>query len=475
MSIAESEKSLSPILDLPLEILLYIFELLYKDDFGENAERLYLTKRLCLFKRSILPVCKQFYYTALPVLYSHVHIGHPRAFDVFRSELQKRQFLGPMVQCLDFSDFTSIGLGRTRRMNREIQMVTSKTISMTLRNLTNLREFLVSESVEDDIDEEVLTLLFQKDYLESVDFCGASSASFKKAFSLIEFDNDMRHLSRLSFHECSSIPANVFESLLKHLPSVTRLDLTRTHVTLKALMSISDSARITHLSLAKCGSLTGNEIAIFLTRHPAVCNGTLRWLSLHSTRLSQAQLSDVLLALPRHLAHLSLYGLPVTEDHLATLPLGVESLSLGFTELNLESVINALGRTGNYKSLTYLDLTGNPNVTIWKVQDMNLLRGCDNIQTWEFDTSLVLSKIADVVIPGYTIVLGQGRRGWLFKNNYQPHLDHTVDSKSPSKYALGVDMGLSGSWTGASRKIDCSRYGGGLERGIYLYYAYRTK
>ncbi|KAK9373994.1 uncharacterized protein V1513DRAFT_447559 [Lipomyces chichibuensis] len=478
------------ILDLPAELLEYILTLVHSDDTSLDGIRIHLTRRLALFKKNVLPVCRRFHDAGLNALYSHVHIGHPRAFDVFRYELQKNQALGPVVRCLDFSDFTSIGLGRTRRMNREIQMVTATTITDVLTQTPNLREFLVSESIEDEIGKSVLDTLFALPFLEAIDFCGASGSTFTHSFSTVQFTISLSNLTRVSLHECVSLPSSVFEKLLPQLDNLRRLDLTHTQVSGPALQAIPHTARLTHLSLSKCRSLTGKEIVKFITSHPAMTY--CKWLSLQWTDISVDQLTFLLENLPSSLNHLNLYGLPVEDSHLSLLPSDLEELSLGYADLEPDTIIKHFG-TPKRPQLRYLDLTGNPHMNVWTIGDMRLLRSCSDVQTWEFDAQQVLTKMADARIPGYTIVLGQGRRGWIFKGHSALEGVHncsfTVSPHSTATYyptasaplccqhVLGMDMGNSDAWAGASRKIDCSgkEYGGGLERGIYLYYAYRTK
>ncbi|KAJ8098696.1 hypothetical protein POJ06DRAFT_257733 [Lipomyces tetrasporus] len=481
------------ILELPGELLEYILGLVHSDDTGIGGVRTHLTRRLALFKKNVLPVCHRFHDVGLKALYSHVHIGHPRAFDVFRYELRRNPALGPAVRCLDFSDFTSVGLGRTRRMNREIQMVTATTITDALSQTPNLREFLVSESVEDDIGKSVLDTLFALPYLEAIDFCGASSSTFTHSFSTVQLTIPLSNLTRVSLHECVSLPPSVFEKLLPQVDNLRRLDLSHTQVSGAALDAIPHTARLTHLSLAKCRSLAGKDILKFLTAHPAIVAGDqLRWLSLQWTDVSAEQLTSLLRDLPSSVMHLNLYGLPVEDSHLSLLPSGLEELSLGYADLEPDTIIDHFG-TPKRPNLHYLDLTGNPHMNVWTIGDMRLLRSCSDVRTWEFDAQQVLAKMADAYIPGYTIVLGQGRRGWIFKGHSaldgahncsytaSPHSTATYypTASAPSccQHVLGMDMGNSDAWAGASRKIDCSgeEYGGGLERGIYLYYAYRTK
>lgn len=359
-------------------------------------------------------------------------------------------------------------------------MVTAETITDALLKLPNLKEFLVSEALEDDLGPQVLATLFNKlPFLEAADFCGASSDSFLAAMSKLQYTDSTCQISRLSFHQCVSLPASVFENLLPRLGELTRLDLTHTHVSARALMSIPATARITHLSLSKCRSIGVKSMISFLTTHPAVASGSLQWLSLQWADLSPDDLSTLLKSLQSsspHLFNLNLYGLPVEKYHLDFIPHTVEELSLGFASLSVDDLIAAFSSRTN---LRYLDLTGNPYITCWTIGEMRLLKGIPSVQTWEFDLTKILLKMTHVRLPNYTIVIGQGRRGWIFcgeKNKDALHVAHCASrAVARCQYVLGMDIGSTPAWDGASRKIDCSAadFGAGLERGIYLYYAYR--
>ncbi|KAK9459608.1 uncharacterized protein V1516DRAFT_708629 [Lipomyces oligophaga] len=474
----------APLLELPTEILQYILKLVLTDDVSNDDVPLYFTQRMSLFKKNVLPTCQLFLDIGLSVLYAHVHIGHPRAFETFRHEIEHRPQLRSMVRSLDFSDFTSVGLGRTRKMNREIQMVTSSTISDALSKLPQLREFLASEAIEDDMSTDVLQRLFLISSLEAVDFCGASSRSFVSSFSKVMFHPEtLTNLTRVSFHGCVSLPASSFTRLLPLLVSLTQLDLTYTQVTSSALISIPHTVQLTHLALTKCRNLDPDELTAFLTSHPAVTSGHFVWLSLHLSGLSEENLTSVLLSLAENsahsLRHLSLYGLPVREFHLKLIPSSVVELSLGSSDINLETIITNFSTRTN---LRYLDLSGNKFLHLGAVQDMRLLSALPFIRTWEFDSSKILAKLVDLPVNGYTAVMGQGRRAWLFKGVRKRELRHSaLDCTSPfgsaqlCQHVLGKDMASSQAWSGASKKFDVagSEYGGPLERGLYLYYGYR--
>ena len=243
--------------------------------------------------------------------------------------------LGQFVEFMDFQIFTSIGLGRTGRMNQEIQMVTSKTILQALELTPNLIEFLASENIQDDLDEHVLNYLFNNSpKLQALDFCGASSESFVSAFQKLiindpinELDDDevvvkssLENLFKISFHDCSNLTPDVFIKILPHLPNLRRLDLTHTSITSTILNTyLPHSIELTHISLAKCSKLTTKDLINFLTNHPAVCNNLLTWLNLQIDSNMVSPLNEVYLYYTlkhlkaENLRYLNLGGLPLNE------------------------------------------------------------------------------------------------------------------------------------------------------------------
>lgn len=201
-----------------------------------------------------------------------------------------------------------------------------------------LREFLAQEYIEDEIDANVLRKLFLGlDRLQGIDFCGCSSTTFKNSFQSILLSDwpEMLSITRLSLHKCITLPATVFETLLPRLGKMTHLDLAGTRVTNEALQSIPHSARITHLNLSKCRSLTADVVVDFLMNHPAVKG--LVFLSLGVDARShqlfeEDDLTRLIPALPHTLRSLSLKGSKMIESHIDLLrPLTkhLEELALG--------------------------------------------------------------------------------------------------------------------------------------------------
>lgn len=288
----------------------------------------------------------------LAVLYRTMTFPHSIIFSKALNHLTQYPALGTLVRRLDFSHFTSVGLGRTKQMNAEIQNLTSRTMLQCLNFLPNLRECLLQEHVECDISVEVLQkLLFGLPNMNAIDFCGCSTQSFSAIFlealtTATPLPLTLPNLKRLSFHECSSLSAEAFELLLPRLINLTHLDLTHTLVSEEALLSIPETACITHLSLSRCTRLRGNTLVHFLTTHPAV-RDSLVFLNLFTdaTRyrtLDEDHLHALLPRLPSTLRSLNLGGAKVNSEHSRLLlpltkhldELGLSSADLSAKDLN---------------------------------------------------------------------------------------------------------------------------------------------
>lgn len=430
-----SSKNSKPTLQsMPFEILYQILQNVILDECDGNPANYYSTvSRFSDLVASNL----SFYNVGTPILYRHVAFAHPHAFDRFLKSIEKTRF-GTYTRTIDFSGFTSVGLGRSNRMNQEIQMLTSSTILRCLELCPNLNEFLASENIEQDIDINVLEKLYSLPYLQALDFCGATHSSFVDAIAqscgffknengeyirtqdpqaLEYYSRPILNITRLSLHGCSTLPANVIAALIQRLPNLSRLDLTHTQITSSCLHSISSSASLSHLSISKCALLSSNETAQFFLFHPAVRH--LKWLNMmyEGTRpspLSRESVALIVNSLPP-LEYLNLHGLPV-ENLQPLINMNLISLSLGYANIPLDIIKRLLAHLPN---LEYLDLTGNPNINIWTVQDTTLLNSNTNIRMFEFNRDL-LAKLDGIVIPGFKVALGQGRRGWIFRGDRVP-------------------------------------------------------
>lgn len=215
-----------------------------------------------------------------------------------------------------------------------------ETLLQCLELTPNLREFLVQEHIDDEVDVNVLRhLLCELPKLKAVDFCACSSTKFKGAWvEILSSSESLPHalsIERLGFHECTILPAEVFGMLLPRVPNLTHLDVAHTRITDEALHSIPITAHLTHLNLSKCTFLTDEGVISFLTNHPAA--STLVYLNLSMDAKSheifdENSLATLLPALPDSLRSLNLKGSKMLPAHISLLlPLTkhLEELSLG--------------------------------------------------------------------------------------------------------------------------------------------------
>ncbi|EQL34494.1 hypothetical protein BDFG_03644 [Blastomyces dermatitidis ATCC 26199] len=388
-------KGHAPIELLPAEILDQIISHL-AIDIPPNG---YTPRNIDLV--SCLLTSRTLHSATLSVLYRHITIPHSIIFSKALNHIKQYPALGTIVRRLDFSHFTSVGLGRTQQMNVEIQNLTSKTLLECLELLTNLKECLLQEHLEDDVNVDVLRkLLSRTPSLRAVDFCGCSSAIFSNGFlSAVTEDFDfpatLPALRRVSLHECSGLIPRVFEVFLPRLVNVTHLDVCHTQITNSALMSIPHTARITHLNISRCTKLTGPEVVKFLTTHPAV-RDSLIYLNVmtDSSRhqlLDETDVDTLLPCLTSTLRSVNLGGAKICSSNMPCLlrlskhveELGLDSANLTISDINLffalppsdnnvsdnDANTNANGvnpstrRAWIPSQLRYIDLTRNPHVT----------------------------------------------------------------------------------------------------------------
>ncbi|KAJ5169590.1 uncharacterized protein N7500_002373 [Penicillium coprophilum] len=387
----------------------------------------------------------------LGVLYRNMTFPHSIIFSKALTHMSQYPALGTLVRRLDFSHFTSVGLGRTKQMNAEIQNLTSKTLLQCLELLPNLKECLLQEHLEGDISVEVIRkLLMSLPNLRAVDFCGCSTQAFSGVFqeALVggpALPMTMPNLKRLSFHECSTIPAPMFDYLLPRLVNLTHLDLTHTQVNDSALFAIPETARISHLSLSRCTRLRPCALVQFLTTHPSV-NESLVFLNLLTdpTRfrlLEETDVSALLPKLPQTLRSLNLGGAKITSDHVPYLvPMSkyLEELGLSSADLSVADVNAFFGRYRNPatgvetdapSTLCYLDLAKVPQMTIGAIFNTSACSLLSNqsypLQVVEFSDKIITplrerAKTQRVSV-GWT-VRDLGRRGWYVREpSSMPH------------------------------------------------------
>lgn len=442
----------SPLLSLPLEILYQIIEIVYYDDNTTS-----INSNLENFSKTIPLLLKAINTISLRFLYKYANFNRPHSFDKFLQNLVKYPTLGQFVEFMDFQIFTSIGLGRTGRMNQEIQMVTSKTILQALELTPNLIEFLASENIQDDLDEHVLNYLFNNSpKLQALDFCGASSESFVSAFQKLiindpinELDDDevvvkssLENLFKISFHDCSNLTPDVFIKILPHLSNLRRLDLTHTSITSTILNTyLPHSIELTHISLAKCSKLTTKDLINFLTNHPSVCNNLLTWLNLQIDSNMVSPLNEVYLYYTlkhlkaENLRYLNLGGLPLNEKVLRLIKVSfprLESLSLSHSSIELNDVSEYLNEN---KNIRYLDITGCKKITRWNLTHILKANYDSPLTAIEFDYKLLFElttgefmKILPLQSSNMNLLSyetkepeiwkfydNEGRRSWIYK------------------------------------------------------------
>ena len=260
---------------------------------------------------------------------------------------------------------------------------------------------------------------------------------FVNAFSSLWLDSStsqFTQIRRLCLHECTTLKSAVFENILPRLTQVTHLDLAHTKVNDKALMSIADTARMTHLNLERCTQITGNAVVDFVTQHPAV-RDTIVWLSLNADAsryrlLASEDLDRLLPALPRTLRSLNLGGARISSQHvpaLQTLATQVEELGLKGANLSLGSdivqILSLVGENGKPKdtnkksSVRYIDLTDISSVTQMSLNYSPVSikdKGSLPLEVIELSGTVlteILRRNKNVKNPDWT-VKELGRRGW---------------------------------------------------------------
>ncbi|KAJ5388339.1 hypothetical protein N7509_010880 [Penicillium cosmopolitanum] len=352
----------------------------------------------------------------LGVLYRNMTFPHSIIFSKALNHMSQYPALGTLVRRLDFSHFTSVGLGRTKQMNAEIQNLTSRTLLKCLDLLPNLKECLLQEHLEGDLSVEVIRKLFMGlPNLRAVDFCGCSTQAFSQVFT-----------------EALTIPAPMFDQLLSRLINLTHLDLTHTQVNDSALAAIPETARISHLGLSRCTRLRSSALIEFLTTHPAVCE-SLVYLNLLNdpTRfrlLEEEDVSALLPKLPSTLRSMNLGGAKVTSEHVSLLiPLTkhLHELGLSSADLSVKDVNTFFAKDDNAapSTLCYLDLAKVPQMTIGAIFNTSscllLSEQSYPLQVIEFSDKIITplrerAKTQRVSV-GWT-VRDLGRRGWYVRD-----------------------------------------------------------
>ncbi|KAL6717600.1 hypothetical protein ACLMJK_005515 [Lecanora helva] len=337
---------------------------------------------------------KTIHVATINTLYSNITLPHSSIFAKFSKHISEYPGLGTIVRRLDLSHFTSVGLGRSRQYNSEVQNLTAKTLLKVLSLTPAIQEVLLQENLDDDVDEKVLQkLFFDLPKLQAIDFCASSSQPFVDSFSsalsrFSESPETQLKIRRLGLHECFTLPSSTFNTLLPHLPHLTHLDVSHTRITDSALHAIPHSAQLSHLNLGRCTQISGQGVVDFLTSHSSTKR--LVYLNLHCdiTRyrlLYETDVDRLLPALPSTLRSLNLNGADIHPHHLPLLiPLtkhleefGLACANLSLTEINAffkpppHSTQTQTQTQQNHDQTTtwapptlhYLDLTSIPTLT----------------------------------------------------------------------------------------------------------------
>jgi hypothetical protein len=427
-------------------ILCYLLQDLSPDSYGPRNGDLIA----CLLASRTLHAA------TLSVLYKHVTIPFSITFSKMLNHISKCTGLGTLVRRLDFSHYTSVGFGRTRRDSWEIQNLTPKTFLRCLELFTNLKEFLVHEHIDDELDEEVLKKLFSMPSIHAMDFCACLSRRFVSGFTANTvtkeiFPASLTNLKRLGLHACTTLQAPVFEALLPRLTNLTHLDVGMTLITDAALLSIPQSARITHLGLGKCTRITGSKVVEFLTTHAAV-KDSLVFLNIMADLsryllLSDGDVEKLLPRLPSTMRSLNIGGAQVSSKHVPLLlrltkhleELGLSNASLTVADLNSffipsppsddnDADISEEEMNWEPCALRYLDLTAVHSVT-----QTNLFgAGCLLASPHSFPLEVI--ELCDPVIQQLQastimtkrlgwVVKELGRRGWFVRLPMGDHID----------------------------------------------------
>jgi hypothetical protein len=442
---------------------------------------------------SLLLTSRTLHSATLATLYNQITIPHSTVFRKFLNHITAHPELGSIVRRLDFSHFNPTGAGLTARQRAETQNLTHKTLLRCLSLLPDLREFLAQEHIDEDLSADVLRKLFEMPHLQALDFCACSSTPFRDAMMAVVRSPHAMDLpkvlsiTRLSLHECTILPSVIFESLLPRFPKLTHLDLTHTRVTDRALASIPKTARITHLNLSKCSSLSGDKVVEFLGSHPAV--KSLTYLNLlmdakSNEMLSVVDITALLPILPFTLRSLNLKGSKMSRNHIPLLlPLTkhLEELGVG-RNLPYEDIMSLLWPPANESG---------EQKTLWVPHSLHYL-DISELEVNQLDFALVFGSTTSVLkprsLPLEVIEVGQnvfdkfkvrehiceqfgwvvkeaGRRGWLVRD-----MNKLTSSGTPK---LEADDGSREWKMGAThwgmRKVPVARAEVGGMYGLYMF------
>ncbi|SCU77505.1 LAFA_0A02014g1_1 [Lachancea sp. 'fantastica'] len=400
--------------EIVYEVLTFQFYDLMSNDHPSSPEKFYSNLRI--FLRSNLTVNRTFYHICRVLLYRYLNFTSARGFHKLLETLRSSPEVLRYIEVADFQELTSIGLGRTGEMNKSIKNLTNETLWEFLGYTSNsLREFLASEHIQADLDQRIINFLLRPGtVLSVVDFCGCSQDSFTRTFTaavdqLYSSSEPIAYnyqMTALGLNDCTTIEPKTLGRLLMTLPELQKLDLTRTAIDDRTLISdVPHLKNLTHLSLAMCSQLTPRGVLEFFSYHPAVTDkdniSTLQWLNVqvhsHSSSWTDVQLMFLLKKLcfyghNKTLQYLNIGGMPMyindditavksthywqCQDTLHFIKLNfpqLKSLSIRDNNVPIPKLTHFLSPLENKEitdqHLKFLNIVNNSYINRWSIQD----------------------------------------------------------------------------------------------------------
>lgn len=332
-----------------------------------------LTKGRYSNLHNLMQVNSGFHFLCLQYQYRYAKFIRSFNFSKFLFNLINTNDLGNYVKFLDFQEFTAVGLGKSVENIVKIPNLTSVTLLKCLQLCRcNLNTLLLSESIDTDIDYEIIDFIFNGlKSLRNLDFCGISNNSLIEYFQRLRINETLK-IENLSFHECMNIPTTIFEKILLSTDNLKRLDLSHTQITLESLISsLSPNIRLTHLSLRKCAQLGTIKELFKLLQHPSIAGDELEpsqmiWLNIQHCFSSDTltgeridKLVDVLSDNAPNLKYLNMNG---------------------YANVNTDHLLKISENFRNLESLSLSDL----NINYWDFKDLEILKNLSNIQNLKF-------------------------------------------------------------------------------------------
>lgn len=412
-------------------ILTYQFRDFMRNDHPGSAEKYH--ENILTFLRSNLTVNRTFYHICRVLVYRYCNMTSAKRFHGLLTALKTHPELRNVVEVADFQELTSIGLGRTGEMNRMIRNLTNETVLQFLK-LTNctLREFLACESIQDDLDSDIIYMLLKPGtVLSVVDFCGCSgpvfTRNFVKAIDVLYEHNGIvfeepvynYQLTCLGLNDCTDLPSETLSKALRLFPELQKLDLSHTSLNDDTLINgLPHLRNLTHLSLAMCLHLTPRAVLEFFSHHPTITDennlGTLEWLNLqvspHTSSWTEVHVLFLLKKLcqfghNKTLRYLNLNGLPLHLDYTTEITItrstyyyqttdtltfikynfpNLKSLGLKDNNIPINKIVDFLtpgemsqseNGIDSSQRLKFLNLANNPQINKWTIHE-SLLYTC---------------------------------------------------------------------------------------------------